>query len=437
MASSTPTPGQRPNGDSAPLSPPPSASDPSSNTCRCFVCLVDEPKGALPPDWATPCNCSLQGHQDCLLAWVSDLEAQSKEIKCPVCKTPIVVTERYDAAIQLSNYLNRKFSRWSPLILLGFAASGALVGSSVYGATAIHAFAGPEATISFLFKSNQLRGGNATLYEIMRRVVLGPQLEPTLNLLHVGLLPFIAPALVLNRLNVNLEDILMFPATILYATFSPAADLLAWPPPPQRALALYPAFKAAYYRAHRALSTRLEKRWAAQSLRQLSENGAGSSSNAHYVAEAPTPNEDAAAPNHGGGGGGFFDFELEIELGGGGGEQDVDVDDPAEQRREQQRNRALDSAGTSPFNFLTGALLFPGVCYGAGELLRAMLPSRVVTARPGLAPTGLLQLRWGRSLIGGCLFVALKDAFFLFVRYRQIMNRPYRRIKNSDRRPEY
>ncbi|KAI0000606.1 hypothetical protein F4779DRAFT_604689 [Xylariaceae sp. FL0662B] len=392
-----------------------SSSDPPTDTHRCFVCLVDESQASLPHDWSTPCTCSLEGHQDCLLAWVTDLEAQGKEVKCPVCKSPIIVTERWDVAIQFSNYLNRKFSRWSPRILLTFIASGAFVSSSVYGAKAIEWFAGPEATMDFLFKPDE-----ATLFQVMRR---GNQYRgPRINLISFAILPLIGPALVLNRL--HLGEVVMIPASLLYGSlFHNPNEFLTWPPSPERALALYPALKTAYFQLQTSLAIRLEKRWEAAAARMRISNGATEQAPAtrdQYV--APQPQAEAE-------GGHLLDFEIDIQLGGGGdGEAG---DNPAQARR----NRALDAAGKSPINFLAGTLLFPGVCYGMGELLRLALPSRFVT-RPAFGPsTGLLQERWGRSLVGGCLFVVLKDAFFLYVKYRKMMNRSSRRIKNAENRP--
>src|SRR5204863_145685 len=124
-------------------------------------------------------NCSLEGHQECLLAWVTDLEAQAKDVKCPVCKTPILLTERYDPAIQLSNFLNHKFMIWSPRILLGFIASGALVSSSVYGARVIS---------SKLEKSWAARARARTIgveagSQAMQDVAPPPEPAPAMNIL--------------------------------------------------------------------------------------------------------------------------------------------------------------------------------------------------------------------------------------------------------------
>ncbi|KAI1421638.1 hypothetical protein F5Y12DRAFT_766820 [Xylaria sp. FL1777] len=390
-------------GTGLPPSPAP-GSDPSANTRRCFVCLVDEPETSLPADWATPCSCSLEGHQECLLAWVTDLEAQAKDVACPVCKSPILVTERYDPAIQLSNFLNNKFSRWSPRILLGFIASGALVSSSFYGAKAISWFAGPDAVVAFLLAENKA----PSYLELIHR----PGFDRPVNIVHFSILPLIAPALVINRMNVG--DIITLPASLVYATlFNHSGEFFTWPPSPDRVMAVYPALKATYFHFHRLLSDSLERSWAARARTLSVEHG---SQAIHEIAPPPEP---APAMN-------ILDLEIDIQIG--------EADDHAPQNNGGHRNRAADAGSRSPINFIAGALLWPGVCYGVGELMRHALPSRFITRPPAGPVTGLLQERWGRSFIGGCLFVVLKDAFFLYVKYKRMMNHPYRRIKNSDRR---
>ncbi|KAI0534020.1 hypothetical protein GGR58DRAFT_81931 [Xylaria digitata] len=384
---------------------PPPGSDPSPDTRRCFVCLVDEPESNLPVDWSTPCNCSLEGHQECLLAWVTDLEAQAKDVICPVCKSPILITERYDAAIHLSNFLNHKFSRWSPRVLLGFIASGAFVSSSVYGAKAISWFAGPEAVVAFLLTKDK-----AGPYV---ELISSPQNDQQVNLLHFTVLPLIAPALILNRMNIS--DLITLPASLVYATlFNHSAEFLTWPPSPNRIMAIYPALKSTYFHIHGVVSDSLERSWAAQARTMSVEHGLQAT---HDVAPPPEP---APAMN-------ILDLEIDIQIG--------EADDGAPGNNGgAPRNRGADGGGRSPINFIAGALLWPGVCYGVGELMRHVLPSRFVSKPVNGPATGLLQERWGRSFIGGCLFVVLKDAFFLYVKYKRMMNRPYRRIKNSERR---
>ncbi|XXG98178.1 hypothetical protein Hte_004499 [Hypoxylon texense] len=377
------------------------SSDPPPNTRRCFVCLVDEPEDALPSDWCMPCSCTLEGHQQCLLEWIADLEAQGKEIQCTICKSPITVTERLDTAVQLSNFLTDQFSEWSPKILAGFAASSAVVTSSIYGAKAIDWFAGPEVLTNFLLNTDDVAALVAMRQEGQG---LDGIRELPVNMLHFAVLPFIAPALVLSR--IPLADIIVLPASILYTTLIDQSDEdLTWPPSARRALSLYPVIQATYRHVYNALYRILEKKWKAQARKLLPQEA---TEQAPAVENRPEP----AAEN-----GRLFAYRFNMVL--GGEENNVDVVHP--------RNQSLSPV----LNFLAGTLVWPGVCFGMGELLRLALPAHFVT-RPASGPvTGILQQRWGRSLVGGYLFVLLKDTFFLWVKYREALTRASRHIKNA------
>lgn len=88
-------------------------------------------------------------------------------------------------------------------------------------------------------------------------------------------------------------------------------------------------------------------------------------------------------------------------------------------------------AGTS-----LGALAFPAISAAMGEALRVLLPASLVV--PGYvgrraAPTGLLQTRWGRSILGGCLFVVLKDAVRIYCRWKMAQTFKRRRVQDYDK----
>ena len=84
-----------------------------------------------------------------------------------------------------------------------------------------------------------------------------------------------------------------------------------------------------------------------------------------------------------------------------------------------------------------GALFFPAVSSLMGDILKVTLPRNWVN-RPSISAysrittsskaTGLLQEKWGRSLVGGCLFVVLKDAITLYVKWRKAKNQGRRRV---------
>lgn len=127
---------------------------------------------------------------------------------------------------------------------------------------------------------------------------------------------------------------------------------------------------------------------------------------------------------------------------------------PAQPRpRRVRRERNLIST-TSLADTILGALIFPSIAAAMGELLRHTLPKSWVTPPKGTPatswlggwisiggksgssdkPTGFLQTRWGRSLVGGCMFVGLKDMILLYVRWKMAQN--HRRRKILDRDPK-
>ncbi|KAL2146923.1 hypothetical protein VTI28DRAFT_1650 [Corynascus sepedonium] len=94
---------------------------------------------------------------------------------------------------------------------------------------------------------------------------------------------------------------------------------------------------------------------------------------------------------------------------------------------------------TLVINSLVTSLLFPAISYGMGEVIRAVAPKSWVTPARSWgrrAPGGLLQQRWGRSLVGGCLFVVMRDAIALYTKYRRVQVRTKRRVRNVERRAE-
>ncbi|KAK3045599.1 hypothetical protein LTS18_013678 [Coniosporium uncinatum] len=93
-------------------------------------------------------------------------------------------------------------------------------------------------------------------------------------------------------------------------------------------------------------------------------------------------------------------------------------------------------------NQVLGALAFPTIAALMGELLKLTLPKAWVTmpfnklpfgGRLAVRPTGLLQQKWGRTLVGGCMFVALKDALMIYVRWKMARNHRFRRVLDYDR----
>lgn len=104
------------------------------------------------------------------------------------------------------------------------------------------------------------------------------------------------------------------------------------------------------------------------------------------------------------------------------GEHDGDRG-PDEGQPRQVLRQSMDT--TRLASTVIGALLFPGISSFMGDVLKHVLPSRIVSrssATPGNFASGLLQEKWGRSIVGGCLFVVLKDALVLYCKWRKAKN---------------
>lgn len=77
---------------------------------------------------------------------------------------------------------------------------------------------------------------------------------------------------------------------------------------------------------------------------------------------------------------------------------------------------------------MIGALFFPAASSLMGDLIFRALPATWVMkpmkkySLQQLPATGLLQEKWGRSLVGGCLFVVLRDALSLYCKWRKAKN---------------
>lgn len=94
----------------------------------------------------------------------------------------------------------------------------------------------------------------------------------------------------------------------------------------------------------------------------------------------------------------------------------------------QRRGEDLVLDSTSIAQTILGALVFPAVSRGMGQLLLHSLPTNITNeAAKGVRPH-LLQTRWGRTVVGGAIFVVLKDAFTTYARWRMAKGHRQRRV---------
>lgn len=96
--------------------------------------------------------------------------------------------------------------------------------------------------------------------------------------------------------------------------------------------------------------------------------------------------------------------------------------------------RGTSTTLTDLVNGVVSALTFPLVCWASGEVLRHTLPTSWVTRPNSRVVTGLLQEQWGRSLVGGAMFIVARDMVNLYSKHRQVEVRKHRRVRNVPRR---
>jgi hypothetical protein len=106
------------------------------------------------------------------------------------------------------------------------------------------------------------------------------------------------------------------------------------------------------------------------------------------------------------------------------------------------RRMGLGAMLSNMSNTVVGALILPGVSFAMGEALRLVLP-KAWTSSASRNPwslysgvggrPGLLQQQWGRSLVGGCVYVVLRDMIRVYAKSRRVAAMGNRRVKNVER----
>ncbi|TID25234.1 hypothetical protein E6O75_ATG04439 [Venturia nashicola] len=441
---------------------------------RCWICFSDETEDTpTSSEWRRPCPCALTAHEACLLDWIADMEAPNSrrqkgpndKIQCPQCKAQIVLArpKRYvvDAVRQVELWTGR-------LVLPGALTIGATSFwylCWVHGVSSVYLVFGPhdadEILAPVLRVATESDSNLQAAWHHIRarwRLDIGLSLIPTMLIasrarIADGVLPILPMLFFVTKLDSD-----------------PLLDLGTWPPSAGLSFALLPYLRSLYNTYYERVWADHEKRW----LREIQPRA--------RTAEAEAA-QDAGGPN--------LDNEenvLEINVDLGVVEEDDWEEDDAQPPAIQRLRRVHplnapplpDELGGAPeiaavpahaplpdgiahnlagrgnvpaqaaarqndlrngnFNLavstyslassVLGALAFPALSTGIGELLRLALPKSLtgrVVGRGG-KPTGLLQARWGRSIVGGCLFVVLKDAVMLYVRWRMAKDHRMRRV---------
>lgn len=383
-------------------------------------------------------------HEACLLDWIADLEtpgSQPKPLECPQCKSKLVIHRPQSVVTEAVITAQHVAAEMTYPCVVATLAGTVIMACWLHGFGTIYIVFGPR-------EANRVLGLDWP----------GSRLDNTWGL---GM-PFIPLALIASRTNTpSLDQMLGILSAGYFYTVRDSIG--SWPPSPSTTVAALGCVLPSYRLLYRRYLKPLQERW----LKEIK----------------PRAGEDQEAGNEDGGDQGAqipqqgmqVGFELQIEMEDDlqedingdhqppPGQQDhqeqpaADIAAPVEDilgqagegEREplnaeapaapvQQRERLFDINLQESCQKVVGALLFPSVAAAMGQALKMLLP-RTWTTPPvrGLDkyPAGFLQSQFGRTVVGGCLFVAVKDALQLYATYHLAMSHKHRKVMNYDEIP--
>lgn len=429
-------------------------SAPTEEPRKCWICFSDETEDdETTSQWRSPCPCALTAHETCLLDWIADMEAPSGrrkagvtrgKILCPQCKSEIHLARPRSVVIEAVRSVERftgAFLLPGVGFTLGYTMFRACIGHGISTIYLIFGVDDGRRILAPLEQAIDPRIHNSVLLAGLHYHVRNWRLEAGL-----GLIPTV---LIASRARFSITDNLLPILPVMFFATNPAADDLfnlgAWPPSAALAFGVLPFVRAAYNAYYEKVWAEHEKRWNKEIQPRAGSDGednhgvddeenileinVGVEIDADWEDEAPQQDDDAApAPNiplapH---------QVAENAQAGQQPGQDAAAGPAQRDDRPNQAGNILLSTNRIA-DAVLGALVFPSIAAAVGEALRLSLPKSWVTMPSNGRPTGLLQQRWGRSLIGGCLFVAVKDTVMLYVRWKLAQNHRKRKVLDWDK----
>lgn len=433
---------------------------------KCWICYTDETEDSPHnSEWRSPCPCALTAHEACLLDWLAELESpQSRKrhggarpLQCPQCRTEIRVARPRSYVVDFVRAVERLAGKLVfPGLVFTFAGT-VWAGCCAHGVYSLYLVFGTEDAQRILERSSS-SGTSDAAWSVSRNLGI----------------PLIPLTLIFSRTRFA-DGLLPAIPVLFFATYNPTElepqGGSLWPPSAAMTFAALPYVKSLYGALYERLFGKLERKWMAE-VRPRHESGDEDGEDQN--AALPDANNNNNRRAQLGDGQILMEIDLELQLGGG----DFDEDDLELEQNQHNNDAAADQQNNNDNNnnrdarrqrqllgrhhreeliqdtssladTILGALLFPAISAGMGGLLKMILP-RSWTTPPPSPPTstlgsmlglstattarpGLLQTRWGRSVVGGCLFVLLRDAVLLYCRWRLAQTHRKRRILNYDR----
>ncbi|KAF1920708.1 hypothetical protein BDU57DRAFT_509126 [Ampelomyces quisqualis] len=446
---------------------------------KCWICFNDETEDdETTSAWRSPCTCSLVAHETCLLDWIADMEApnprrragtRAATIQCPQCKVEIRVARPRSYVVDAVRLCERLTGS---LLLPGCAVvTGTALWSTltVAGTNTIYQLFGPRDALAIL----------APLYETPDMRITVPAMRIFAHLqkhwrLDLGL-PLIPAVLVASRTTFADSFLPFLPLIFFVSSGQPGDEMmqLQWPPSAAFSFAVLPYLRGFYNAFYDRVCLPREQKWLKEiqpragteddddDAQELDDhdpdhdvvheveidvdlNMFGDWNNHQpHIAPEPARPLDAPPPDE-------EEMPALVEVDAAPGPNIARQ--PVQPRRQVRRGRNIAFSTTSLADTILGALIFPSIAAAMGEILKYSLPPSWVTppsnalvmswlggwiSTGGKAGnngrlTGFLQTRWGRSLVGGCLFVGLKDAVLLYVRWKMSQNHRKRKVLDHD-----
>lgn len=435
---------------------------------KCWICFSDESEdGPETSAWRDPCPCALVAHEACLLDWIADLEAPNTRkrtlgppaIACPQCKANIQLVRPRDPIVEVVRAFERVAAKAVAPAALTVAFSAVVHACAVHGLYTITSVFGPQDSRRILQPLIDNIWTAARPMDQLRNFMQHWRLR-------IGL-PLITPLLILSRTTLA-DSILPVLPIVFFATqgdTSDTLDMISWPPSASMTFAVLPYIRSAYNTYYQRVWAEREKKW----LKEIQPRSGQQDDNAQVAVDA-----DMEAAEEGNNfeirvdaniwedwaGADDDDLLLEVQEGGqahplnapplpdnGPIPQDQQV--PQQPRPQQnppapppqdREERLLSFSTNSLAQTVMSAIIFPTIASVSGDLLTYILPRSWTTlpvSKWGMGrgrATGLLQNKWGRSVVGGCLFVVVKDAVMLYVRWKMARQHQRRHVVDYDRK---